>query len=123
MKMNSKPYWLKGPVDVKIIDCPSSAGTGFCIIKSIDYFEDIQEQDDEELASFSDVHDAFAWLANKGYTAVDEGCGDGVYRHRNAAEWFYERIDAKPVKVMKRYKHERKPMTAEQRRIQLMLAA
>lgn len=123
MKLKTQHFWLKSPIDVKIIDCPSSAGTGFCVIKSVDYFEDIGEQEDYELATFSDVHDAFAWLSNKGYVAVDEGCGDGVYRHREAAEWCYEQIDAKPVKVLKRYKTERKPLTPEQRRIQLMLAA
>lgn len=123
MKLTSNHHWLPQAIDVKIIDKPSSSGTGFCTIVSADIFDDSDPFDIEELASFVDVHDAFAWLANKGYVPIDEGCADGLYRHRNAAEWCYEQIGKKPVKVLKKYKHERKPLTAAEQRIMLMLAA
>lgn len=122
MKLSTKHYWLPQPIDVRIIDMPSATGTGFCVIRSADFYEDAAF-DTEELASFGDVHDAFSWLAEKGYVAVDEGCLDGIYRHRQAAEWIYGQLDAKPVRVLKKYKTDRPAMTAERQRILLMLAA
>lgn len=50
MKLNTRPHWLPKPVDVKIVDCPTPTGTGFCTIKSVDFYEYLDEQDDEELA-------------------------------------------------------------------------
>lgn len=122
MRMISKPYWLPKAIDVRIIDCPTPSGSGFCTIQSIDFYEDIQEIDGEELARFSDVYEAFEWLATKGYNAVDPGCADGVYRHRDSAEWMYAQIDKKPVRVIKRAK-EKKILTPMQERLLLMMAA
>ncbi len=122
MKMTSRPYWLRKPVDVRIVDLPTPAGTGFCIIKSIDFYEDTEEYEDEELARFIDVYDAFAWLSQNDYAPTESGCADGTYRHTHAAEWFYEQLDKKPVKVIKRIK-ERKPLSPIQERIMLMLSA
>lgn len=122
MKMSTKPFWLPKAIDVKITDMPTPTGTGFCVIRSIDYYEDIEEQDGEELARFGDVYDAFEWLAANDYTPVDPGCEDGTYRHRQAAEWCYAQIDKKPVRVLKRAK-EPVVMTPERQRILLMLTA
>lgn len=122
MKLTSKHYWLPQAIDVKIIDKPSVTGAGFCTIVSADFYED-EPFETEELATFTDVHDAFSWLATKGYVAVDEGCADGLYRHRDAAEWCYQQIDKKPVRVLKKYKTERAPMSPERQRILLMLSA
>lgn len=99
-----------------------SAGSGFCTIKSADYYEDLDEYDDEELATFSDIYEAFEWLASNSYIATDSGRADGIYRHSEAAEWCYQQIDKKPVKVLKKAK-EVKILTPTQERILLMLAA
>ena len=120
--MQTRPYWLPKPVDVRIIDLPTPTGSGFCIIKSIDYYEDLEEQDDEELASLKDVYEAFEWLAANGYAPTETGCADGTYRHTKAAEWFYEQLNKPPVRVVKRVK-ERVPLSPIRRNIMLMLAA
>lgn len=122
MKMQTRLYWLPKPVDVKITDCPSVAGESFCIIRSDDFYEDVGEQDDEELARFSDVYDAFAWMSANGYAPIKSGCADGTYRHTQAAEWFYEQLDKKPVRVLKR-KKEPVVISPVRQRIMLMLSA
>lgn len=122
MKMLSRPYWLRRPVDVRIVDVMSATAGGFCTIKSVDFYEDMDEQDDEELASFPDVYQAFDWLAANGYAPVESGCADGIYRHTKAAEWFYEQLSKPPVRVVKRVK-ERVPLSPLQERIMLMIAA
>jgi hypothetical protein len=99
-----------------------SAGSGFCTIKSADYYEDLGEYDDAESATFSDVHEAFEGLTSNSYVPTDPGRADGIYRHSEAAEWMYAQIDKKPVRVLKKAK-EMKVLTPTQERIMLMLTA
>ena len=119
--MISKPSWLKKPIDVVILeDSPGTSG-GYCKISANDFYVDTGE-DDEELARFDDLYEAFYWLSANGYAPTESGRTDGVYRNVQAADWIYKELVSMSPLAVKQVR-EKARVTPLTRQIMLFLAA
>ncbi len=106
MNMPSRFFFLKQPVDLRIIMFAGAAEDGYCRIVGDDYYEAEEEYDTEEVKQFGSRHKALEWLEQNRYAALDPGQEDGVFRSLDAVEIFARYFDIKPVV------HIRMPRTA-----------
>lgn len=123
MKLLSKPEWLTKPIDVIVLQSAPGKSGGFCKITANDFYEDINDYDNEELASFCDLYEALFWLSNNGYAPTEAGREDGNYRNVKAAEWFYDKLVRKPVPVPVKRMEEPVRLSPVREKIMFFLAA
>ncbi len=114
--------WLTKPVDVVLLESAPGTSGGFCMIQSNDYYEDEKQYDNEELARFTDLYEAFHWLSANGYAPTESGRTDGVYRNVQAAEWFYKQLNKQPAPIVK-VRKESVTLSPIRQEIMLMLSA
>ncbi len=88
MKLFSRPFWLLEPIDVQIVPEQAGDACGPCRIIAADYYEDLGEENCEEMAFFDTYPDAMCWLENNNFAPMTTGKMDGIYRNLDAVEWF-----------------------------------
>lgn len=108
--MTSRFFFLKQPVDLKIVPFAGAAAGGFCRIVGNDYFEEEDEYNNEEVERFGSFYEALLWLEQNRYAPLNPGQEDGVFRSLGAVELFSTYFNAKPVVIIK--KPSTAPLTA-----------
>jgi hypothetical protein len=88
MKLFSRPFWLLQPIDVQIVPEERDDALGPCRIIAADYYEDSDEENCEEIASFDTFTEAMYWLENNNFAPMKPGQIDGIYRNLMAVEFF-----------------------------------
>lgn len=92
------------------------------MIQANDYYTDEKQYDNEELARFTDLYEAFYWLSSNGYAPTESGRTDGVYRNVEAAELFYAQI-GKPIAPVVKQTKEYVRLSPVRQQILLLLSA
>lgn len=121
MKMPSRFFFLKQPVDLRIIQFAGAEEDGYCRIVGDDYYEAEEEYDNEEVKQFKSRHKALEWLEENRYAPLDPAQEDGVFRWLEAAELFARYFDIKPVVHIKMPRTA--PLTPVERAVIDMISA
>jgi hypothetical protein len=97
MRMTSRPFFLRQPVDLVIVPFDGALEDGFCKVIGNDYFEEEDEYDNDEVERFRSANEALWWLEQNRYAALNAGQQDGVFRSLVAVELFAKFFNAKPI--------------------------
>ncbi len=121
MKMISRFFFLKQPVDLRILIFAGAAEDGYCRVIGDDYYEEEEQYDNEEVKQFGSLHKALAWLEQNRYAPLNPGQEDGVFRSLDAVELFARYFNLKPVVIIK--KPRTTPLTAVEHAVFDLLSA